>query len=117
MSGVSRNKARPRLRPIADETFQPVYVVVAVDKGGGGGEALMQRDGRLDAADHIFLERAAQPHQAFVAALAVDDQFRDQAVVVGRYLVSVVERTVDAHPGPARGMIIGHSTGARQERL
>jgi len=32
MSGVSETRLGP-LRPIADETFQPVHVVVAVDEG------------------------------------------------------------------------------------
>ncbi len=77
----------------------------------------MQRDRRLDAADHIFLERPAQPHQAFVAGLAVDDELRDQAVVIGRHGVALIERAVDAHAEPARRVVIGDPARRRAEAL
>src|SRR5207237_10454445 len=58
-----------------------------------------------------------QPHQAFVAALAVDDQFGHQTVVIGRHLIAVVERAVDAHAEPAGRMITGDAAGRRPEIL
>src|SRR5215469_6912478 len=47
-----------RLRSVRapDKPLEPVDVIVAVDELGGGGEPLMQRDGRLDSVDHVFLE-------------------------------------------------------------
>src|ERR1700760_2468906 len=121
MSGVSRNASRlrsPRRSCLGswgspDEIFQPVNVVIAVDEFRSDRETLVQRYRRLDAADHIFLQRAAQPHQAFVAALAVDDQLGDQAVVKGRHLIAVVERAVDANAEPARRVITGYPAGRR----
>src|SRR3546814_2025058 len=47
-------------------------------------DLLMQRDVRLDPADHHFLERAAHPHHAAFAAAAIDDQLADHAVIIGR---------------------------------
>src|SRR5271169_1781252 len=94
-----------------EEALEPVDVVIAVDEICGVDQSLMQWDRRFDAADHVFLERPAQPHQTFVAGLAMDDQLGDQAVVVGRHLVPLVERAVDAHAEPARGVIIGDSAG------
>jgi len=46
-------------------------VVIAIDELGRADEPLMQRDCRLDPADHVFLKGAAQPHQALVPALAM----------------------------------------------
>ena len=62
----------------------------------------MQRDRGVDAADDEFLQRAAQAHQAFVAAGAVDDQLGDQAVVMRRHAIALIERAVDAHAEAAR---------------
>src|SRR5580693_6393932 len=125
MSGVSRNAPRLRSHPrrrlwswgSPDEIFQPVDVVMAVDEFRRDSETLVQRNRRVDPADHIFLERAAQPHQAFVAALAVDDQLGDQAVVIRRHLIAVVERAVDANAEPARWMITGYPAGRRSEGI
>src|SRR6516165_6654573 len=100
MSGVSRSKLGSGSGGAPDEAFEPVDVVVAVDEIGGGDERLMQRDCRLDPADHIFLERPPQAHQAFIAASAMNDQLRNQAVVIGRHLVAVIERAVDTNAEP-----------------
>src|SRR5271167_646367 len=108
-------QARPRSGRTSDKPLEPVDVVVAVDELGGADQPLMERDGGLDAADHVFLEGAAQPHQALVAALAVNDELCDQAVVVGRHLVALIEGAVDAHAEPARRMIIGHPARRRRE--
>ena len=48
-----------------------------------------------------------QPHQGLVAVLAVHDQLADQAVVVGRDAVALVDAAVDAH---ARARPAGAST-------
>jgi hypothetical protein len=39
----------------------------------------LQRQRGGDAADHVLVERAPQPHQRLVAAGAVDDQLGDHA--------------------------------------
>ena len=75
-------------RRSGEKALEPVDVVVAAAELGIVDEALVQRDRRLDAADHVFGQRAAQAHHAFVAARAVDDQLGDQAVVVGRHRVA-----------------------------
>src|SRR5262245_20718874 len=92
-------------------------VVVAIDEFGSSGKTLMQRNSGLDTVDHIFFERAAQTHQALVTAVAVNDQLGNQAVVIGRYLIAMIERAVDAHPEPAGRMIIGHSARRRHESV
>src|ERR1700757_1513716 len=94
-----------------DKALEPADVVTPSEKAPPLPQPLVQRDRRFDAADHIFLERPAQPHQAFVAAPAVDHELRDQAVVIGRHFVAMIKRTVDAYPGTARRMIFGHPTG------
>src|SRR5437868_9725323 len=90
-------------------------VIIAVDELGSGDEALVQRNRRLDPVDHIFLECPAQSHQAFVAAVAGGDELGDQAVVIGRYLVAVIERAFDTNPDPARRMIVGDPARRRGE--
>src|SRR5437667_214435 len=47
---------------------------------------------------------AAQPHQAFLAGLAVHDQLADERVVIGRYHVTLINRGIDPHAQPARRM-------------
>src|SRR3954464_9153006 len=107
----------PCLCRVSNKTLEPVNIVVAVDKIDGSDEALMQWDSRLNPVDHVLLERPAQPHQAFVPAPAVDDELRDQAVVVWRYFAAAIERALDTHSKPARSVIISHPAGRRQEGL
>src|SRR3546814_10134570 len=52
--------------------LEPLDRIVAVDDVGVSEQGLMQRDVRLDPADHHFLERAAHPHHAAFAAAAID---------------------------------------------
>jgi hypothetical protein len=94
-----------------------VDVVIALDEFRRDCETLVQRDRRVDPADHIFLERAPQSHQAFVAALAVDDQLGDEAVVVGRHLIAVVQRAIDANAEPTGRMITGDPAGRGPESV
>src|SRR3546814_20163923 len=70
------------------ETFEPAYVVGAVEEVWIGDEPRVQRDRGLDAADHEFLERAAEAHQALVARAGVDDELGDEAVVMRRHAVA-----------------------------
>src|SRR6185503_203208 len=81
----------------SDQPLEPVDVVIAVDEAGRSDEHLMHRDRRVDSANDEFLERAPDSHQAFVARAAVDDQLGDEAVVIRRHGVALVDRTVDAH--------------------
>ena len=53
-------------------------MVVAVDDFGFPDQGPEQRQGRLDALHHHFVQRTAQPHQALAAGLAMDDQLADQ---------------------------------------
>src|SRR6516162_1062986 len=108
-------QARPRSGRTPDKPLEPVDVIVAIDELSSPDEPLMERDGGLDPSDHVFLEGAAQAHPALVAALAVNHKLRDQAVIVRRHLVALVERAVDAHAEPARRVIIGHPARRRRE--
>ena len=98
-------RSSPPLSRATPRILEPVDVVVAIDEIGLGDEPLMQRDRGLDAGDDEFLERPAQPHQAFVAAGAVDDELGDQAVVIRRHDVALIERAIDAHAEAARRVV------------
>src|SRR5262245_60802643 len=84
------------------EFFQPMDIVNAVGDVGLLHQIDKQRDGRLDALDDELGEAALEPHQAFVAILAVHDQLADQAVVVGGDAIALVGAAVDPHAEAAR---------------
>ena len=69
----------------------------------------------VDAANHEFVQRAAQPHQAFVPALAVHDQLADEAVVIGWDRVAGIDGQIQTHAKPARCVEIGDLPGTRFE--
>jgi hypothetical protein len=94
-----------------------VDVVVAVDESLLADDPPVQRDRGVDAADHEFLERAAQAHQAFVAGAAVHDQLADQRIVVGRDRIAGIERGIDAHAQAARRVIVGDLARGGREGL
>ena len=55
----------------------------------------VQRDGGAHTGNDEFLQRASQPHQAFVTRGAVDDQLGDHAVVMGRHRIAGIEAGID----------------------
>ena len=71
--------------------FQPVDVVVAVLDVGVRYQVSEQRQRGFDAVDYIFVERTAQPHQAFDPVAPMHDQLADQAVIVGRDIVALID--------------------------
>jgi hypothetical protein len=83
--------------------LQPVNVVLAV------GDVLIlhqiaeQRDGRLDPVDDELVEAAAQPHHALDPVAAMHDQLADQAVVIGRDLVALIDAESTRTPSPPGG--------------
>lgn len=58
-------------------------VIKAIGNVGLADQFVEQRDGGLDAVDDELSQGALQAHQAFIACFAVDDQFANEAVVVG----------------------------------
>src|SRR5438128_10049872 len=66
---------------------------------------LFEGDGRLDAGDHIFAQRAAHLFHGFAAVLAVRDQLGNQRVVGGRNRVAGIDMAVHAHAAAA-GLVI-----------
>src|ERR1700693_4298802 len=99
------------------ETLEPVDVVRASLEIGVVDQALVQRDCRLDPADHIFLQCAAQAHQAFLAARAVDDELGDEAVVERRHLIALIQRAFDPHAESARRVVLADPPGRGPEIL
>ena len=95
--------------------LEPVDVVVAVDDGGFAHQRAEQRQRGLDAVDHHLVQRPAQPHQAFAAGLAVDDQLADQRVVIRRDHVALIDRGIDAHAEAARRVILQDLAGRGPE--
>ena len=75
----------------------------------------MQRNARLHAFDHHFLERALEPHHAAFAVAAVDDQLGDHAVVIGRDRIAGVQPAIDPDMHPAGRVVIGDLAGAGRE--
>src|SRR5713101_6377495 len=94
----SRLPARPEARksplhPAAgQEIRQPVDVVVAVDDVLLAHQGAKQRQGRIDPVHDELVERALEPHQAFAAGLAMDDELADQRIVERRDRVAVIDR-------------------------
>src|SRR5579863_5571817 len=68
-SGVSAiiRAMMPASARLRYEPLEPMDIVVAVDKVGFSDHAQVERKGCLDPRDHEFLERAAEPHEAFIA--------------------------------------------------
>src|SRR5690606_37836909 len=91
----------------AEMLLQPVDVVEAVGDVGVLHQLGEQWDRRLDTVDDELGEAAPEPHQALVAVLPVDDELADQAVVVGRDAVALIDATVDAHAEPAGWVPVG----------
>src|SRR3954464_11153034 len=77
-------------------------MVIPVDDAGLPDQGAEQRQRGLPRFDHHLVQRAAQPHQAFAAGLAMDDQLANQRDVVGRYYVTLIHRRIDAYAEAAR---------------
>ena len=76
-----------------------------------------KRQRGLDAVDDELVERALEPHQAFAARLAVDDELAHERIVIRRDRVAVIDGGIDAHAEPA-GRVIGQDLAGRgPERL
>lgn len=76
--------------------FQPVDVVIAIGDVGVGQQVAKQWNCGLDSVNHELIERAPQTHHALHPGPAVHDQLADQAVVIGRDLVALIDTGIDA---------------------
>jgi len=56
----------------------------------------MQRLGCLYAFNHHLAERAAQTKQGAFTRMAPDDEFPDEAVIMGRDGIACIERAIEA---------------------
>src|SRR5262245_21540597 len=72
--GTRRLSGRHFHPTLGQKLLQPMDVVVAVDDVLLAHQRAEQRQRGLDALDDEFVERALEPHQAFAAGLAMDDQ-------------------------------------------
>ena len=90
-------------------------MIVAVDNGGFPDQRAEQRQRGLDAFDHHFVQRPAQPHQALGAGLAVDDQLADQRVVIGRDDIALIDGGIDPHAEAAGRMVLQDLAGRGPE--
>src|SRR5690606_24155017 len=70
--------------------FQPVDIVIAGQDIRLLDQALEQRQRRLDAVDHEFVDSPAEPLETFLAGAAIDDELADQRVVIRRDLVALI---------------------------
>jgi hypothetical protein len=74
-----------------------------------------ERHGRVDPVDDQFAKRPAQARQRLGPVAPMDDQLADQAVVIGRDPVAVIQRAVHPHAQPARGVVLRDPAGAGGE--
>jgi hypothetical protein len=74
-----------------------------------------QRDRGIDAVDHEFVKRAASRIMHSLPRPAVHDQLADQAVVIGRDLVALIDAGIDAHAKPAGRVVMGDRAGRGDE--
>src|SRR3977135_4217631 len=112
---VRLHEAEPllSLHPAAgQELFEPMDVIVAVDDVLLPHQRAEQRERGLDAVDDELVERTLEPHQAFAAGLAVDDELADERVVIGRDRIAVIDGGIDAHAETA-GRVIVHDLARR----
>ena len=76
-------------------------IIPPIGDVGLGDQRLEERNGRVDAVDHEFVERPLESHQAFVAVAGMHDQLADQAVVIRGDGVAGVGVAVEPDAGPA----------------
>ncbi|MPL84613.1 hypothetical protein SDC9_30578 [bioreactor metagenome] len=95
--------------------LEPVDRVVALQNVGLLQQRGEQRHRGVDAIDDQLAQRPAEARQRLLPVAPVHDQLADQAVVIGRDLVAVIERRIDAHTEPARGVVLGDAAGAGGE--
>ena len=86
-------------------------IVIAIDDILGVDEALVQGQGRIDAANHHLIERPAQTHDTFVPGAAMDNELADHRVVIWWYAVTRIGRTVDPHVRAAWRMKLRDNAG------
>src|SRR6516165_1849397 len=98
-------------RAARQKLFEPEDVVIAVDDLGFARQCAEQRQGRLDAVDHEFVECALEPHQTFPARLAVDDELADERIVKWRDGVAVIDGRIDPHAEPSGRMVVDDLAG------
>src|SRR5690242_20522238 len=67
----------------------------------------MERDVGLDSVDYVLAQRRLGSGDYFGARFGMNDQLRDEGVVLHRHTVAVVQRSLDADPQAAGSMMIG----------
>jgi hypothetical protein len=65
-----------------------------------------QRHGRIDPVDDQLAQGAVQARQRLGPVAAMDDQLADQAVVIGRDRIAVIERGIHAHAQTAGRVVL-----------
>ena len=72
-------------------------------------------DRRFHPAQDVFFERASHAADGFFPRTAPHGELGQEGVIVGRYGVVFVDRSIDSHPDPARREVGGNGAGARPE--
>src|SRR5271157_4292776 len=75
-------------------------------------DLVVERDGRGDWADHVFIESPVEAADSFHPCRRPRDQLCDKRVVMRKDLVSLVSMAVHSYPRTARGQVNADLTGA-----
>src|SRR6266568_3173495 len=78
-------------------------------------DRLFEGNGRFDAGNHVFTERAAHFVHRLAPIPAVGDELADHRVIMRRDRVAGIDVAVDAHAASARGIVHLDAAGAGAE--
>src|ERR1051326_3260340 len=89
----------------AQELFDKVRRVYAPSEVGVLENCLLERNGRLDAGDHVFTQGPVHFIHRFSAIFAKSHQLAQERVIMGGHGVSGVNMTIDPDSSPTRGIV------------
>src|SRR5690242_20071771 len=85
--------------------FQPADVVIAVDEGRFVQHCLVQGNRRVDPVDHVLVQRAAHPNQAFFSRASLHNQLGNQTIVMWWNLEAREHTGIHTYTPPARRVV------------
>src|SRR6056297_3342481 len=95
--------------------FQPMNVIGSLEDILFLQEGMKEGHRGVHPVDDQFSKGAIQACKSRWAILAMHNQFSDQTVVIGRYLVAIIERRIHSHSKAAGRMKLCDSTWTWRE--
>ena len=90
-------------------------MIAAIDKVRLAEQLLKERDGGAHAFNDELIERAPQTHQCFAAALSMDDELADEAVIMDGDFISGIDARIESHAQPSGRMEAADRAGRGRE--